>query len=229
MTTIKPSKSTTIKPTKEYFGPFLPSFREHVHKLVHWGYEDALDKIQHPKNNQDKEETSITGFLAEAIEDQLDAFNPDDWCKCYSVYDDRAVNTDGRSGKYRSRADLVIKSNSEGGPQYVFEAKRLKKHKHTESDYTGSNGMGRFISGKYAIRYNEAGMLGYVQSNGLAEWKDRVIRRIDQDAEELNLINGSQRDKQVINAFPIEWMSKHNRNSLRPITLYHILLDCCVE
>ncbi len=229
MITIKPSESTAIKPTKEYFGPFYPSFREHAHLLVHWGHEDARDRIQHPENTHDKEEPSITGFLAKAINDRIDAFNRDDWCKYYSVHDNPPVETEGRSGKRRPQADLIIKSTSKGGPQYVFEAKPLKKSKHPVSRYTGSDGMGCFISGKYASRYDEAGMLGYVQSDWLAEWKDKVKGKINRDAKKLSL-TGSQRDKQVIDAFPLEWVSKHNRNSVRrPITIYHILLDCCVE
>jgi len=72
-------------------------------------------------------------------------------------------------------------------------------------------------------------MLGYVQSDCLAEWKDKVKRKICQDAEKLSL-TGSQRDEQVIDAFPLEWVSEHNRNSVtRSIAIYHILLDCCVE
>ena len=230
MTTIKPSEAMTITPTKEYFGLFLSSFRENVHRLIHRGYEDARCRIQHPKNNQDKEEPSITGFLAKAIKDRLNAFDPDDdWCRYYAVYEEFPVETDGRSGKYRSRVDLIIEfivSTPKGRPEYVFEAKRLKKR---VSDYTDSDGMGCFISGRYASRYNEAGMLGYVQSDGLAEWKNKVKSKICLDAQELNLI-GTQRDKQVIDAFPTEWVSEHNRNSVkRSITIYHILLDCCVE
>jgi len=229
MTTIKSSEAATTKSHKEYFGPFLPEFREHAHLLVYWGYEGARRKIQQPENDQDKEE-SITGFLAVAIEDRLDAFDRNDWCKYYSVHDNPPVETEGRSGKYRLQADLIIKSTSEGGPQYVFEAKRLKKNGHPVSVYTGSEGMGCFISGKYASRYDEAGMLGYVQSDCLAEWKDKVKRKIDQDTTNLRLITCSQRDEQVICAFPLEWVSKHGRNSvMRPITIYHILLDCCVE
>jgi len=228
MTTIKPSESTAIKPTREYFGPFSTSFREHAHLLVHWGYEDACNRIKHPEKTHDKEETSITGFLAEAIRGRLYASDQANWYNHYSVHEPSPVETEGRSGKRRYWIDLIIESAFGDRCQYIFEAKRLKKNKHPVSGYTGSDGMGRFISGKYASRYNEAGMLGYVQSNSLAEWKDKVRGKIDQDAEKLSL-TGSQRDEQVIDAFPLEWVSKHNRNSLRrPISIYHILLDCCV-
>jgi len=226
---IKPSESTTTEPTREYFGPFSTSFREHAHLLVHWGYEGARHRIQHPENTKDKEETSITGFLKKAINDRLYAFEQADWCKYYSVHEESPVETEGRSGKRRPRVDLIIESAFGGRCQYIFEAKPLKKSKHPVSGYTGSDGMGCFISGKYASRYDEAGMLGYVQSDCLAEWKDKVKRKICQDAEKLSL-TGSQRDEQVIDAFPLEWVSEHNRNSVtRSIAIYHILLDCCVE
>lgn len=227
MTTTEPSEAMTTKSNQEYFGRFPARFKKQAHLLVHWGYEDARHEIQHPENDQDREE-SITGLLAVAIEDWIDA-SDQAWCKHYSVHDDPPIETEGRSGRSRYRADLIIKSTSEGGSKYIFEAKRLKKNRHL-SDYTGPDGMGCFISGKYAGKYYEAGMLGYVQSDGLAEWKDKVKNKINQDAEKLSLMAGSQRDKRVIDAFPLEWVSEHNRNSVgRPITIYHILLDCCVE
>ena len=226
MTTIKPNETADTIPNKEYFGPFSLSFREHVHRLVHWGYEDAHPRIQQPTSRADEEEESITGFIAESIKD-ITVWEKESWLKWFHVDDDPRVPTEGRSGKHRWKADLIIESNPHGGPQYVFEAKRLKGSKHTAGRYTGSDGMGCFISGKYASRYDEAGMLGYVQSDSLAEWKDKVERKIDRDAKKLSL-TGSQRDEQVIDAFPLEWVSEHNRNSVRrSITIYHILLDCC--
>jgi hypothetical protein len=228
MTTIKPSKTTSITPTRGYFGPFSLSFREHVHRLVYRGYEDARPRIQKPANEKDEEEPSITGFLAEAIRDII-IWKQKSWLKWYHVDDDPHVPTEGRSGKHRWKADLIIDSNVHGGPQYVFEAKPLEKRVNTVSGYTGSDGMGCFISGKYASRYDEAGMLGYVQNDSLAEWKNKVKIKIDRDAKELSLI-GSQRDEQVIDAFPLEWVSEHHRDSVgRSIAVYHILLDCCVE
>ena len=102
------------------------------------------------------------------IEDQID-FRNESWCKSYSVHDDPPIRTEGRSGKYRLRADIIIKSKSKDRYQYIFEAKRLHKHTHLTNDYTGPDGIGCFISGKYASRYSEAGMLGYVQSDSLEE------------------------------------------------------------
>lgn len=228
MTTIELSESMTNTPTQEYSEPFLASFREQAHLLVHWGYEDAC-RIQRPENTKDKEETSITGFLAKAIKERLYASEQPSWCKYYSVHEDPPIEAEGLSGKRRPRVDLIIESASEGRREYIFEAKRLNNSKPQESAYTGPDGMGCFISGKYASRYDEAGMLGYVQSDRLAEWKDKVKSKIDRDAKKLSLA-GSQRDEQVIDAFPLEWVSEHNRNSVgRPITIYHILLDCCVE
>ncbi len=229
MTTTEPSEAMTTKSNQEYFGRFPARFKKQAHLLVHWGYEDARHRIQRPENTKDKEETSITGFLAKAIKDRLYSFEQARWLRRFSVHEDPSVETDGRSGKRRPRVDLIIESTSKGRCEYIFEAKCLKKRTHPVSGYTGLDGMGCFVSGKYARRYDEAGMLGYVQSDSLAEWKDKVKRKIDRDAEKLNL-TGSQRDEQVIDAFPLEWVSEHNRNSVgRPITVYHILLDCCVE
>lgn len=218
----------TTKSNQEYFGRFPARFKKQAHLLVHWGYEDARHGIQPPVNIQDEDEESITGFLHFAIKDRLRTFEQPSWYKHYSVHEESPVETEGRSGKRRPRVDLIIESTSKGRCEYIFEAKRLKKYTHQVRHYTGSAGMGCFVSGKYARRYDEAGMLGYVQSDSLAEWKDKVKRKIDRDATKLSL-TGCQRDEQVIDAFPLEWVSEHNRNSVgRPITIYHILLDCCV-
>jgi len=44
------------------------SFREDAHQLLAWGYQDARRLI-----TPDREETEITGFIAEAIEARLDS------------------------------------------------------------------------------------------------------------------------------------------------------------
>ncbi|MBW1650137.1 MAG: hypothetical protein JRJ44_05590 [Deltaproteobacteria bacterium] len=63
-----------------------------------------------------------------------------------------------------------------GRPEYIFEAKRLKISAHTAA-YIGKNGMERFIDGRYAERYDEAGMIGYIQSDSLSVWKKKIKKQ----------------------------------------------------
>lgn len=208
-----------VKPSKTYFGSFPKRFVVDVHQLLAWGYQDAHSRIRSATTDKEKEETAITGFIAEAIEDRIDDLNRPKWCKDYSVYDDPFERHDGRSGRSRLRSDLRIKSNMTGGPKFIFEAKRLRTPGFSAGKYVGTGGMGCFISGLYASRYDEAGMIGYVQSNDLAHWQEMV-------KEKIGLIP-PQQDVQVVDAFPLEWMSYHQRKSVgRDISIYHILLDC---
>lgn len=108
----------------------------------------------------------------------------------------------------------------------MFEAKRLRKKGFGVDKYVGSDGMGCFLSGLYASRYDEVAMLAYVQSDTLEHWRDQVKNKIDDNANLLRL-KSSQRDVKVIDAFPLEWVSEHERDNVdRSITIYHILLDC---
>ena len=59
---------------------------------------------------------------------------------------------EGREGKKRPQPDLIIEGNMQGRPEYVFEAKRLKKNGFGVGKYLGSDGLGCFVSGKYAPR-----------------------------------------------------------------------------
>jgi hypothetical protein len=63
--------------------------------------------------------------------------------------------------------------------------------------------MACFTEGLYASRYDEAAMVGYVQSHSLAHWKSKLKNAISGKAVELNL-KSSQCDVKVIDAFPLE-------------------------
>lgn len=218
--------NTRVKPSKAYFGPFPKRFVADVHQLLAWGYQDAYSRIHSPTSDKDQEEPAITGFIAEAIEDRIDDLNRPRWCKNYSVYDDPSEKHEDKSGRSRPRSDLRIKSNMRGGPKFIFEAKRLRNLGFKESKYVGFDGMGCFISGLYASPYDEAGMIGYIQSDSLEHWQQMVKDKIDKEAAMLALIV-PQQDVHIIDAFPLEWISNHRRKSVgRNIAIYHILLDC---
>jgi hypothetical protein len=85
--------------------------------------------------------------------------------------------------------------------------------------------MGCFTNGIYAEGYSEAAMLGYVQSNTLLEWKERVKKSITENADNLYL-QSPQHDEVVIPDFPFEWVSEHVRQNGKDMRIYHVLLDC---
>jgi hypothetical protein len=202
---------------------FTEQFREDVHQLLAWGVEASNHEIQ----SSNEEETNISGFIKEAIQKRIWTSDRPDWCKWYFVTDDTHVPLKGRAGRSRPRADIIILSN-QARAEYIFEAKRLRKNGYPVSGYTGDEGMGCFISGQYASKYNEVGMIGYVQSDSVAIWKEKIRKKIDK-TNKLQLIP-PQSDVKIIDEFPLEWVSNHKRDSLEsPIAIYHILLDCCVN
>lgn len=212
----------TVKPSDIYLRVYRNIFRWQVHQLIAWGHNDARYRIK--SNNE--EEPNITGYITEAIRARLITNGPP-WCQYYSIREDSPIEASTRSGRSRPRPDIIIETNLGGRPEYVFEAKRLRKNGFEASKYVDSDGMGCFVSGLYASRYDEASMLGYIQSDSLTHWKDQVRKAIDKNAEQLCL-KSPQYDKTVIDVFPLEWVSEHKRVKLgRSIAMYHILLDCC--
>jgi len=219
---MKADHTITIKPSEIYFGIYRSQFRCQVHQLIAWGHSSARHRIQ--SNNE--EEPNITGYITEAIKARLITNRPL-WCQYYSVREDSPIEASDRSGQSRPRPDIIIETYLGGRPEYIFEAKRLRINGFEASKYIDSDGMGCFISGRYAPRYDEAAMLGYIQSDSLTHWKDQVKKTINENAEQLCL-ESPQYDKTVIDVFPLEWVSEHKRVNLgRPIAIYHILLDCC--
>jgi hypothetical protein len=150
------------------------------------------------------------------------------WAVFYSVYDDPPVEKAGKAGKSRPRVDIIIQFNLQERPEYMFEAKRLRKKGFGVGAYISSEGMGCFINGLYASRYDEAAMLGYVQSDSVAYWREEIQKKIEEEAKTLSF-TPPQEDVHIIEAFLLEWVSEHKRqNVTHPITIYHILLDCIV-
>ena len=212
-----------MEPTLAYYGTYSGFFRVHAHQLVALGYENGRRRIR----GDAEEEPSITSFIHDAIEDRLRDPSCPSWCRRYSVKENPPVRHGRRTGKSKLKPDLIIEGSAiRGRPEYVFEAKRLGASCHGALQYTGADGMGCFISGTYAARYDEAGMLGYVQRGSISGWRDELKDAIDDKAVALSLWS-PQRDEAVVDAFPLEWVSEHDRHTVgHPVSLRHILLDC---
>jgi hypothetical protein len=215
-------KSTTPDPS--YFQPWKVAFRKNAHLLINAGYSAGRAKIA----TNEHEEEHITEFIVRGIKDWMRRHDRPPWCKYYSVHEEAPVSGKGSHGNSRPRTDIFIELGSRSErPEYVFEAKRLRTNGFGVSKYTGVGGMGCFTEGIYASGYDEAAMLGYVQSNTLFEWKERVKKSITEKEASLYL-RSPQYDEVVIAEFPLEWVSEHelHKGKGRSVRIYHILLDC---
>lgn len=202
----------------------------HAHLLIAWGHKAIKSELR--ATRQDDEE-KITGLLAKAIEDIL-LLEPTPWCCNYEIFNESPISIGKRLGKDRRKTDLLVKFvTRKGRPKYIFEAKPQnysKRHQRT-GYYVGSEGMERFLEGEYAdytAEYPEVGMIAYVLSDSVEIWQERLKRSINRRNVPLRLL--SQEDVAVIDEFPFEWCSKHNRSSADTIlSIYHVLLDCTLE
>lgn len=199
--------------------PTWAAFQRHCHRFLAIGYQEALPRIQ----SEPDEETDITGYICEAL-DQWFRDHPDE-SFVFFVKDDPPLSGSGRTGKRRLRTDLIISYAAGNRPEFFFEAKRLYGVSDSASRYTGKNGMGCFISGRYASQCPEAAMIGYVQSDTLEDWQSSLQRRVDERRSELK-VERITAPVSFESSFPLEWSSLHRRESLASIGLFHILLDC---
>lgn len=198
---------------------FWEAFRQQCHRFIAIGYQQALARIQ----NEPDQETHITGYICEAIKDWFLA-NPKE-SQVFFVIDDPVLSDGKRRGKARLKADIIISYAAGARPEFFFEAKRLHKKKAPAVRYIGNEGMGCFISERYASKWQEAGMIGYVQSDTLDFWQVTLQEKVEADSQNLEV---AQIEKQVSfsQAFPLEWTSTHRRKQTTPIRLFHILLAC---
>jgi hypothetical protein len=217
-------KST--RPSQFTIESFSASFRRHVRLLIAWGLELAMEQIR----SSDKEE-EITGFLADSIDEILNSYR-ENWCKHYDVHNERPISSGGRSGNSRREIDLIIKFvTSPYKPEYVFEAKPLNygKPHQREANYIDHKGVQRFLRGEYAIfthRYPEVGMMGYVLTDSIEVWRERLMQAMTNNSSSLRLTSLQATDL-VVNEFPLEWFTEHERESSdRPVRVCHLLLNC---
>jgi hypothetical protein len=208
-----------------YADEYRSAYRKHVHKLLAWGYADSRHRVQ-----VKQEEPDITGFIAEAIKDRLNDPDSPSWCDTIGIADDPPIPGEGRVGRGRRRPDLVFeRTGRRPRPMYYFEAKRLYKSQSVK-DYFGKDGLGCFIRGAYAQECSEAGMLGYIQSEDIDIWKWKLHVAMEKDFKTKNeiLLLSPQCNIQIIDDFPQEWMSHHNRLTGKSIVIHHILLNYCI-
>lgn len=195
-------------------------FRRDALQLLAWGHEDARAKIQNGM-----QETEITGFISEAIDERLMSLRTPARFDRYALKEDNPVPGEGRTGQRRRRLDIIIERAQRGPrPRYVFEAKRLRRNDHSIKSYCGKEGLLRYVQGAYAAKYPEAAMVGYLQSDTPVYWIQKLNEVFAQD-EELQISKPLSKEV-CLKSLPDTWISEHTREHLNPITVYHIMLIC---
>ena len=201
-------------------GVYTTSFKEHVYGLLEMGYNRLA-----PKRHKHSDETAITGELARAIDEVLDDTTAPSWVRFYSVYDDPAVNQRERYGKRRRRVDIKFTATiCCPRPKFHFEAKRLHDS-GSAAEYLGADGLGCFITGAYARDADEAGMLGYVQSNDEETWAMELCAILNNSNCYCVCKDGRWNPCVITSQLKHTYTTRHSRaKRLGPIRISHVLL-----
>ena len=197
------------------------SFVKNVHSLVASGFA----RLDAPKLVS-SEEPDITGLLVDAIRAYVQSPRAPAWAVHFAIHDDPPLSTGVKLGKRRPRVDIEFERTQAGKrPRFQFEAKRLYIHSGV-AEYTGKDGLGCFISGRYAAGHPDAGMLGYVQSESVSAWTVKVQKGLDNDRRKFRIkVNGPIWTQSKFGSHSV-YCSVHRRRS-GPISVYHSFLKCC--
>jgi len=205
---------------------YQASFRKHVFQLLKWGY-DRLEI----SSFRDSLEEDLTGEIVKEVKAVLQDRSLPKWVGRFTIHEERPIDAPGRRGKSRKRLDIELERVCHGPrPRYPFEAKRLCKNTHaTMREYLGPKGMGEFLSGNYAADVNEAGMLGYVQSNTPSAWAKEAERIFQKDPGFVKACaNGEWKRTNGFTSLDHWFRSEHCRISIgRSIVIYHLFLSFC--
>ncbi len=189
---------------------YFDSFRENVHQLIAWGYNDIKIKL-----GPDSEEVDISGELALAIDKRLNQKEIERKYRRFSVHDEKPYSSAGERGTKRRRLDIFLEKTGANRLGYIFEAKRLKTNDFSIGKYLGKDGLGCFTQNIYAKEHQEAGMLAYVQNKDIKYWFSQLSGKVDSQLKPISIV------PQIKN----EWCSIHKRNGNVNIRICHIFLD----
>jgi hypothetical protein len=112
------------------------------------------------------------------------------------------------------------------GTTFKVEAKRLGPD-HPVSIYLGAQGLGAFICCEYANDQDDAGMLGYVQSETVDSWIASLARALGTSPGKFSVeADGTWQANGFLDGPAHTYRTRHTRTGGRGvITIYHTLLD----
>lgn len=200
---------------------YAASLRIHAHCLIAEGYA-RMDRAAFAC----AQEPVITGELVREMRAHLEsADNASGWACYYAIHEDPPLNVEGRLGTARPRVDIEIMRISPGPrPRLPFEAKRLSASTgHNVSGYLGADGLGCFISGRYPMTHDEAGMLGYVQSDSEEIWAERIATAL-RGKKECRAVDPRFAHQGIHASLRHTYLSRHLRSKGTAFAVHHVLL-----
>lgn len=209
---------------------YVLELRQDAHQLLAWGYSDARVRL-----TTAKDEYEMTGLLAEAMEERIDSPKTPERFMYYAVHNEAPTSPAGELGKKRPKLDIRIeRCGVRPKAHFTFEAKRLRDDpkcgsSETMRKYLGTEGVLRFITGRYARESIEAAMLGCIQAHDANFWFEQLGSAFDSDTENGGPLYAVTEDLRRITVIPDladESVSGHSRTRSTPIRIFHLFIDC---
>jgi hypothetical protein len=200
---------------------YIVELREHALALLWLGYA----RLKAP-DFATAEEDEITGELVKEMNSALEDDRAPSWVEHYSVSEQVRSNTKGRRGKRRPIVDVELERHKRGPrPRLRFEAKRLCASSGV-SDYVGAEGLGAFLDGYYTRTHNEAGMLGYVQSQTEGHWADKLGKSLIAPSYGITP-DGNWLHMRIVASSPHTYQTIHTDHEGVRLFVFHSLLNFC--
>lgn len=209
--------------TKDASDPTMRlAFIGNVHRLLALGYR----RLDAPKYHNADENLMTQDLIAALRKVTQDVRNPR-WTCWFSIHEKAKQNDGNLKGNSRLELDIVFERTQRGlHPHFVIEAKRLGPD-HPIGEYLGPEGLGAFISCEYAKEHDDAGMLGYVQSQTLDDWCSSLESRLATSPGKYSVEpTGTWQRYSFRDGPAMTYRSCHKRpTGRRPIMIYHTLFD----
>lgn len=212
--------------SNENHDAYQRAFVRRVHQLLDMAYAG----MKPVKKWGLKAEEDISGELARLIDEALDSLSQP-WMKFFSLEAERHVDepkvrfSKRRLGKRRRRMDFRFRCRlRQPVLRFVYEAKLLS-NSGAYQDLIGENGLGRFLTRKYAAEDACAGLLAFVVVSDLRFHAAKVSDALTQHPRDYRLA--------ADNAWkPVRWaglglccfLTQHARRNSPDLEVYHTFL-----
>lgn len=204
------------------------AFVGNIHRLFGLGYA-RLDARTYHAADENLLNQVLVKMLREVTEDETAPL----WTSPFSIHEKQKQNDDQREGNTRLELDIVFERTGRGlHPTFKVEAKRLGPNhpvgtRLQRGTYLGPDGLGAFICCEYANDHDDAGMLGYVQSETVDAWADSLGRELGTFPGNFSIeADGTWQASGFLDGPTHTYRTRHTRTGGRgAIAIYHTLLD----
>lgn len=204
-------------------GVYVIELREHALALIWLGYRriNVSDFVT-------AEEDAITGELVRQMKSTIEDNDAPTWTQHYSVSEQVRSDAKGKLGKHRPIVDVELERHKRGKrPRLRFEAKRLYAGSGV-SDYVGPDGLASFLDGYYSRTHDEAGMLGYIQTQSEDYWASKLGAQLVAPSYRI-ITGGDWRHLRIAPAPPHTYQTTHSDLDGLPLFIFHVLLSFCLS